>query len=282
MARQETPRSTPPNYSYPPDLKDDTVHPACIEFAFFDRATPTTSAPGSHVHLYMPESVAQPSTVDWGDANLGFIGNAIVKGSGGLVDAMKGQGKGVGATADSIFSTIADGSQLAGAYGLANLGSVAAGLMGGNVTAEGLMGTIGGVVPNPYLTAIFKAVSLREFAFVFKFYPFQESDCLEIFSIVNLFRANALPSFSKDLLGGGDNTALLGYPSECEIRYLWRGKTNPWIHNFKRAVCTAIDVDYTGQGMFSTMRNGFPSEITMSTKWKELEIVTREDIGKGY
>lgn len=277
MARARSAKSL---YSYPPDLSDQTVHPACIEFKFFERASPTNSSPLNTVHLYMPESVTQPSTVDWGDSNLGFIGNSIVRGAKGISNLSGGMT--LGGTLESIGSTMGDGGQLATAYGLANLGSAAAGLMGGNVSAEGLMGAVGGVVPNPYITALFKAVSLREFAFVFKFYPFQESDCQDIYDILSVFRENALPSYGKDVLGSGTNKALLSFPSECEIRYLWQGKDNEWIQKFKRSVCTTIDIDYTGQGMFSTMRNGFPSEITLSTKWKELEIVTREDIKDGY
>ena len=277
MARE---RQNKTLFSYPPDLGDQTVHPAAIEFKFFERRSPTDSAPLNTIHLYMPESVTQPSTVDWGESNLGFVGNAIVKGARGIANLSGGFGE--GPSIDKIGAALGDAGQLATAYGLANLGSAAASLMGGNVTAEGLMGAVAGVVPNPYVTALFRAVSLREFAFVFKFYPFQESDCQEIYDIISVFRENALPSYSKDVLGSGTNKALLGFPSECEIRYLWQGKDNEWIQKFKRSVCTTIDIDYTGQGMFSTMRNGFPSEITLSTKWKELEIVTREDIKDGY
>jgi len=268
MARQ---RSNKQLYSYPPDLSDQTVHPAAIEFKFFERKSPTNSSPLNTVHLYMPESVAQPSTVDWGESNLGFIGRTIVDAASGNIGGLSG-----------AIERAGDGAQLGAAYMLANAGSAAAGLMGGNVSAEGLMGAVGGVVPNPYVTALFKAVGLRDFAFVFKFYPFQESDCQEIYDIISVFRENALPSYAKDQFGTGNNKALLGFPSECEIRYLWRGNENQWLQKFKRSVCTAIDIDYTAQGMFSTMRNGFPSEITMSTKWKELEIVTREDIKEGY
>lgn len=278
MARQ---RSNKTLYSYPPDLSDESVHPAAIEFKFFERSSPRESSPLNTVHLYMPESVAQPSTVDWGDSNLGFIGNAIRSAAGGAMAGLKG-GLDIGKAFGDAVGMAGDGMQLAGAYGLANLGSAAAGLMGGNVTAEGLMGAVGGMIPNPYVTALFKGVGLREFAFVFKFYPFREEDCQDIYDIISVFRENALPSYSKDSMGTGNNKALLNFPSECDIRYLWQGKDNEWIQKFKRSVCTSIDIDYTGQGMFSTMRNGFPSEITMSTKWKELEIVTREDIVEGY
>lgn len=273
---------TKKNLSYPPDLNDKSVHPAAIEFKFFDRKSPTESTVSNTIHLYMPEQVAQPSTVDWGDQNLGFVGNHIRQTANNLLAGFKGT-KAISDIMMQQFDTTMDGFTLAGTYGLANLGSTAAGLMGGNVSAEGLMGAVAGVVPNPYVTCLFKGVGLREFAFVFKFYPFQESDCQTIYDIITTFRENALPSYDgTTVFSDAPGKSLLAFPSECDIRYLWMDGENEWLHKFKRAVCTTIDIDYTGQGMFSTMRNGFPSEITMSTKWKETQIITREDIKEGY
>jgi hypothetical protein len=264
--------------SNPQDLFDESVQPPCIQFRFFESKSPTDSAPLDTVHLYMPEAVSQPSTVSWDNEKFGFAGNAISKipmpqaiGGGGMEGSL-------GAVGNAITDALAVGS----ARALANLGSVAAGIMGGNVSAEGLMGEVLGKIPNPYLTAVFRGVDFRQFAFTFKFYPFREKDCDTIHEIITAFRKNALPSYAGD---EGGIKSMLKYPSECMISYMWNQdgtiKVNPWIHKFKRAVCTGIDVDYTGQGMFSTMRNGFPSEITMTTKWTEIEIVTREDIGSG-
>lgn len=267
------------NYSYPPDLSDQTVHPACIQFKFFERKSPTDSAPLDTIHLYMPEAASQPSTVSWDNEKFGFAGNAISKLGQNLPQGIGAQGMDWNRLGSDMVQSITDAMAVGGARALANLGSAAAGILGGNVSAEGLMGEVLGKVPNPYLTAVFRGVDFRNFAFTFKFYPFQESDCDTIHNIIQAFRTNSLPSYAGD---EGGIKSMLKYPSECNISYLWMGKENKWLHKFKRAVCTGIDVDYTSQGMFSTMRNGFPSEITMTTKWSEIEIVTREDISKGF
>lgn len=267
---------------YPDNLTDTNAHPAWLQFRFFERKSPSDSAPLDTIDLYMPEQASQPSTVSWSPESFGFVGNALAKTARagvegftmdeGLISGVMNAGADAGAAGMDALGGIAG---LTATRFLANAGSAAANFMGGNVSAEGLIGEVMGKTPNPYLTAVFKGIDFRNFAFNFKFYPFREKDTETIDKILKTFRANALPSYQN-------GKTFLGYPSECEITYKWQGKDNKFLHKFKRAVCTGIDIDYTSSGMFSVMRNGFPSEITMATKWSEIEIVTREDIEEGY
>lgn len=226
----------------------------------------------------MPENVEQPSTVSWDTEKFGFIGNAI---RNGARDGLRnGQGMqeslhaGIRGAADSVGGAGGAGSYAA-QVAMANVGSAFAGIMGGEVSASGLMGDVAGKIRNPYLTMVFRGVDFRNFSFVFKFFPFSRGDCDTILDIIKIFRKNALPTKQE-----GD--AFFGYPAECDIAYMWNDSENKWLHKFKKAVCTAVDVNYTSSGMFSVMRNGFPSEITMSTKWSEIEVVTREDVEAGF
>lgn len=258
------------NLVYPKALADEELNPASIMFSFFERKTVSSSSIDDTIQLYMPQSASQPSTVSWDSEKFGFVGNAIAKAGAESLN---------GGTAQSVINNV--GKNTAGFGELlklsvgANLGSAAAQLVGGNVTAEGLIGAVAGKVRNPYLTMVFRGIDFRSFAYTFRFYPFSESDCYLIDGIINTFRANALPDYEP-------GSAFLTYPKECQISYWWKGKPNPWLHRFKRSVCTAIDVDYTPSGMFSVMRNGFPAEIVVSTKWSEIEIVTRKDVNEGF
>lgn len=268
----------PKHLWYPDNLQSETEHPATLQFKFFERKDVTSSSPLDTIDLYMPEQTSNPSTLHWSQESFGFVGNALA-GAARAADGSFSSGQGLitaGMTGARTAAAEAAGiGDLIATRFLANAGSAAAGLMGGNVSAEGLMGEVMGKIPNPYLTAVFKGIDFRSFAFTFKFYPFREKDCDTIHDIIKLFRAHSLPHYKSD-------DTFLGYPSECQITYKWRGKDNKYLHKFKRAVCTAIDVDYTPNGMFSVTRNGFPTDITMSTKWTELEIVTRPDIEEGY
>lgn len=265
--------SDPKTLHYPPNLVKVDEHPAWIQFDFFERRKPAgddAQIKTDIIQLYMPEQASQPSTVSWGQENFGFIGNAIRNTASAAFN-----GGGLAGATDALMGSVDGSVDRALTQFLSTAGSSLASMLGGNVSAEGLLGSVAGKIPNPYLTAVFRGVDFRSFAFTFKFYPFQLSDCDVINDIIKTFRANALPEYQE-----GDT--FLGYPREAQISYKWKGKDNQWLHKFKRAVCTAIDVDYTGQGMFSVMRNGFPSEITVSTKWTELEIVTRKDIAGGF
>lgn len=260
---------------YPRDLGDPDRFPAWINFSFFKRRDVNGRQMTDKIDLYMPESAENPSTVSWSTEDFGFVGNAIAA----TAKRIDGSGFG-GITQDVINMANNQAVGLIVARGAASLGSSAAGLLGGDVTAEGLMGVVAGKIPNPYLTMVFKGVDFRSFSFVFKFFPFSEEDCAHIYKIINTFRKNILP-------GKGDNGAFLTYPMECDISYKWGGAaggdskgqySNRWLHKFKTAYCTAFDVNYTNSGMFSVMRNGFPSEITVAMKWSERSLVTAEDI----
>lgn len=266
MADSTTPQTQSKRLIYPRELDNPDIHPAVIRFGFFDRDTPYRSNAEDEILLYMPESSQQPSTVSWDNEKFGFVGATIA-------DVARGAGGRGNLTPDHLGGIVSDAVSRASSSALAMLGSSLANLLGGNVSAEGLMGEVTGKIPNPYLTMVFKGVDFRSFSYVFRFSPTSASDCERIMDIIKTFRRNALPT---------NEGSLLKYPKECEIQYWWRGSENKYLHKFKRAVCTAIDVDYTPNGMFSTMNNGFPTCIVLSTKWTEVEIVTRDDIDEGF
>lgn len=247
---------------YPPNLQDVEKNPAVIQFQFYERKSIKDSAPEDAIQLYMPQSVSQPSTVSWDTEKFGFVGNAVAQG-------IKTRG-------DSFSeSDLGSAMSLAASRAGYSIASKAAGLLGGNVSAEGLMGEASGKIPNPYLTMVFRGVDFRTFTFSFKFAPFSEKDCDTINDIIKTFRKNALPP-------GKAGEPFLGYPRECDISYHWKGEDNKFLHKFKRSVCTAVDIDYTGQGMFAVMRNGMPANIVVNTKWSEIELVLRDDVEQGY
>ena len=262
------------NLSYPPDLSDTSVHPASIQFKFIETRDATNTTNLQTINLYMPEQVDQPATVNWGQKEFGLAGKMVATAGSQLLQG----------DYSSIVGTLtksgADAMGLVAAYGLANIGASAANfLSGGNIQGRDIMALGGNVAPNPYMTALFQSIDLRSFSFKFTFYPFQESDCDVIHNIISSFREHYLPGFTST---DGQETSLLSLPHYCQIKYLWQGQDNKYLPKFNIAAMTYLDVDYTGQGLFAQMRNGFPAEITMMTKWQEIDILTREKIKEGY
>jgi hypothetical protein len=71
------------------------------------------------------------------------------------------------------------------------------------------------------------------------------------------------------------------YPSEFEIVYYYQGKENRFINKISTCVMTDMDVKYGGE-YFSSFKNGAPAEISMTLSFRELELLTKERIVKGY
>lgn len=250
-----------PSYTYPANIGDAQRQPASVMFSFYERESYKKSTPSDIIHLYMPDDVSQPSTTAWDAEAFGFIGAAIS-----------------GQRNAGVLDTIGTGIDKAWEHGKANIMAKLANKMGGNVSAEALMGEMQGRIPNPYITMVFKGVDFRKFQMEFKFAPFSEKDCDTIDAIIKAFRANSLPPGS----GANKGPSFLGYPQEVEIRYMWMGKENKWLHKFKRSVLTGVDVNYAAAGIFSTQRNGFPSNIIVTLNFSEVEIVLRQDVEEGY
>ncbi len=249
---------------YPHNIGNVNLHPAIMQFQFFHRQNFIQGSFSDTVQLYMPEQANAPSTVSWDTESFGIVGKNVA-------EALRN-----GTSAQDVKSVVSGTMDRIKHQAIFETGAKAINTVGGfigdtNVSGTGLGGQVAGKVPNPYLTAVFRGVDFRKFSFTFKFTPLSEEDCEVVTNIIKTFRKHALPYYA-------DQEAFLNYPSECGIAYFWKGKMNPYLPRFKRAVCTGVDVDFSSAGTFATFRNGMPTHITMSTSWSEIEIVTRQDV----
>lgn len=256
-------------YRYPRNLGNVNLHPAIIQFQFFERGGFNKQGIGvasasDTIQLYQPEQASAPSTTSWDTEQFGIVGNAVTEMLKGGTSAQDIGGAVSGAMArikhQAVFNTVAKGINSTKAL----QGDV-------NVTGMGVGGQIAGKIPNPYAVAVFRGIDFRKFQFVFKFTPLSEEDCVLVDNIVRTFRKHQLPYYA-------DQGAFLNYPSEAGIAYFFKGKVNKFLPRFKKAVCTGVDVDYIGAGTFSVFRNGMPVSITVTTNWMETELVTRQDV----
>ncbi len=240
--------------------------PASIQITIFERMSPKDSTPKEIITLYMPEELRIPSTVRWGETNLGAIGAGIA--------TYRDSG--------SVTSGLVVGGGKAALGGVIKLGNDAANWaaqkLGMSYDAEGASNAISvmtGKTLNPYLTAIFQGVDFRNFSYRFKFSPHSEADCQVIDDIIKTLRKSALP----------DNAAsdmVFNYPDEFEIKYFFNKQEHPWLKKIKRSILTDIDVHYGAGDQWSQHRNGFPTVITMDLRFKEVVLVLRKDVEEGY
>jgi hypothetical protein len=137
----------------------------------------------------------------------------------------------------------------------ANLG------FGGNAAAGIAVGT--GQIVNPFTTAVFGGVSLREFRFDWTFAPSTAAESVKIEQIIKKLRAKALPTVSG-------NSLFMHFPSEIEFVYLGM-KDDTFSFPTAPCVMTSISVDRTptGQPVFFA-GTGAPAFISLSMALMEV------------
>lgn len=259
---------------YPPNLGEagaehsTAVLPSWIQFSIFERKRLGDSSLVSVVNLYMPDSLTQPSTVKWNDRALGPAGAAL--------SLAQGRSSSIGSGALALGTSAAAAGVTSAATNLVTKYAKDLNISYDAAAGADFTSAATGLTTNPYLTAIFEGVGFRNFSFTFRFSPHTEEDCVTIDNIVKEFRMAALP---KALTGSAGS--VFAYPHEVQIEYKFNGEKHRWLHNFRRSVIEAIDVNYGIGDQWSTYRNGFPTMIQLQMRFKEIQLVLRDDVETG-
>jgi hypothetical protein len=73
------------------------------------------------------------------------------------------------------------------------------------------------------------------------------------------------------------------YPSEFDITFFTNdGEENRWVTKIGTCILTDMSVNYTPDGQWVNHRDGAPNAFEVSLSFKELGILTKEDIAEGY
>lgn len=156
---------------------------------------------------------------------------------------------------------------LAGDVVTANSTSISGGLS--NVTGQS---------KNPKKEQIFKGVDHRTFQISYMFHPRSAAESKSVQNIITMFKYHMMP----ELTGSNDNGLLYLYPSEFDIEYYKGDGENRNFHKHTSCVLTNMSVNYTPNGVATTFEDGSPTQININLQFKELKILTKEDIAKGY
>ena len=142
---------------------------------------------------------------------------------------------------------------------------------------KGLLARTQGVIQNPNLELLFQKPTLRPFSFQFKMSARNPEEAAEIVKIIRFFKQNMAPQ--KGGGSGGESANLfLKAPNTFQIHYMHKGtEEHPYIGRPKECAMTSFEVDYTPDGNYSTLRDGFMTSYTISMSLKELEPVFYED-----
>ena len=161
---------------------------------------------------------------------------------------------------------------------LASLGVIDA--LGVTGAREAFEISIGEVVTDRMELA-FKNVRRRQFVYNFKMLPKNSREADEIRNIIKMFQVNMLPEMKR-----GRQATTMNFPNTFDIRYMYNGSDNDYIHRVSTCVLTDMTVTYGGD-RFKTFTphntQGAPVvETSMNLTFKELELITRERALEGY
>lgn len=211
------------------------------------------------IALHMPVDLAIRYGMQWDETTLAGTTAilAAAEGMGGSVSDSMGMGGG-NSKGSGAGGVIAD-------YGT----SQALRLPGiGEATSK-----TSGVAANPKKEQLFKQVDFRTFSFTYQFFPKSASESRNVQEIIKLFKLHMHPEFKT-----GSNNFMYLYPSEFDISYYHNGAENLNIHRHTSCVLTDLSIMYSPQGVFTAFPDGSPTQINITMTFKELAILTKENI----
>lgn len=228
-------------------------------------ATDITQA---HIALPLPENLVDSIGINYETTDLGMAAIGAAAGSrtaNALKSFLSGQdqaaegsdtgGPTVGGTSEYVLRSLAQAS--GSVSGLLNLGA--------------------GNVPNPFQTALFKNVEIRQHNFTFRLVPETPEDSLMISKIISQFKYRALPGKTTD-------STFLTMPDEVDIIFFG---TNA-LYGFARCVIRRVQVNYAPQNVPAFFKNspdgklvGAPQAVELQLELSEIEQLTRESYSDG-
>jgi len=138
-----------------------------------------------------------------------------------------------------------------------------------------------GVSTNPQMEVFFSHIDFRTFQFDFLFTPKSEKEAETVKAIIKAFKFHSAPEVqtSGGFLYSGGRYFIV--PSIFEIQMYKDGKSNENVNKYGVCACETVQVDYAPQG-WVTHEDGMPVQTRLTLQFKEMEIMTKDKIQRGY
>ena len=258
---------------------------------------PRKSAPLATISLYMPDTLAFDYNHNYGEISLtetlggaGLLASAIA--DTGMLMQNKDNSQG------NYTQLLAKGASL---YGVSKFAGA---------DVAGLLGNAMKTVPNPQLQLLYKGIGLREFQFEFRFTPNSKKEAQSVEEIIKSFTYYSVPR-----LLGAQSHQYLEPPQIFQIKFAFTGGNglSGAVSNFFKNIGTNIltsqisgslfgtnslnsnaptakifeiysdcvlqnmNIDYAPNG-WAAHDDGYPVETRLTLQFKELDIVTKDNI----
>ena len=133
-----------------------------------------------------------------------------------------------------------------------------------------------GLALNPQEQVLFNGIDVRTYQMAFTFTPYSREEAREVRNIIKLFRLYAAPRLQK-----GTGGMFFIPPGTFSLKFLFNGQENKNITKVGESVITSIDVNYAPNG-WAAHSDGAPVQTTLTMQFKEIQLVDRTQIEKGY
>ena len=233
------------------------------------------------ISLYMPPSVEVSYKSDYADTEISALAGA---GAGVIEAALKG--KGAGGKMIDIGKSLGRGA--------AEVGTAAA-ILTMDTAAPGAsaIGQIAaGKIQSSKMELLFKGVGRRSFNYTFAFIPKSAKESKSVDEIIYELKKAMLPEYTTGMAGQNSDRTLT-IPTTFGIEYYFTdggGKRNNFLNKISTCYLTDLQVKYGGDrykayspSNTSRGESGAPPQRTeISLTFNEIEIITAEDIEKGF
>lgn len=233
------------------------------------------------IALYMPPQMSVNYQANYEEVSAGLLGKALL-GAGEDIKNLAANGELMSAealkkivvgSAPELLTrdTIGQANDLASGLGM--------GLWQGD--SQAAIGGLTGKVDNPRSENLFKNIGFRSHQFEFNFLPKTQSESETVKSIIQTFKTHMHPEIQSD--GGKLNPSFLITPSEFDIQFYYKGVENEEVHKISTCVLENMSVDYAGTGSWVAFAGtGTPVNIKLTLQFKEVELLVRQMVEKGY
>ena len=126
---------------------------------------------------------------------------------------------------------------------------------------------------DPKYWQMYNGTMPRTFSFDWTFVPESRIDATNMIRMIKLLKISAAPGAREGL-----TSLLLDSPNIFTLTF-----SNPILNDtvrLKEVVCTAINVDYMGQGYSDFYNNGYPKQVKLSMSFSERHTMYRQDYGE--
>lgn len=124
---------------------------------------------------------------------------------------------------------------------------------------------------------LFDVTQRRSFTFLYEMAPRSEEECREIIAIVR-----KLKYYSASTPTEVEGFTFFQYPEVFRVNFYRDGQINENLFKIDTAALTNIEMNYTPEQVFSQFKNGFPTTLRLSLTFKELNILTKPFIQRGF